>query len=112
MSKNITVIPKRWPNGTTFYKDHGLDFDRSDYDKYEELDEIVRPLPKEHGIYDADQLDGSDVYDDCYGDPIKVITALEFIKIYDADDFTEWDKACMAFLKALDPDTLCALYYH
>jgi len=111
MSKNITVIPKKFPDGTTFYMNHGLDFDRSDYDKYEKLDQVVDVLPDDYTVYDA-ELDEGDVTVDCYGDPIKVITVLEFIKIYDTDDFTEWDQACMAFLKALDPDTLCALYYH
>ena len=107
MSKNITVIPIRYEKSTTFYLQHGVDFDRSDYARYEKLDEASTPFSEDQTVYDE-----YDRTDDCYGDPIKVITALEFIKIYDTDDFTEWDKACMAFLKALDPDTLCALYYH
>lgn len=110
MSKNITVIPQRYKESRTFYKSHGVAFDRSDYDRYDQLDERTLPLPEDWGV--CLECDGDDERKDPYGDEIKMVTVQDFIKIYDVDNFNHWDKACMAFLKALPPHTLCAIYYH
>lgn len=109
MSKNITVIPQRYKESCTFYKSHGVSFDRADYDRYDQLDERTIPLPEDWGV--RIESDGQDEREDPYGDEIKMVIVQDFIKIYDAPDFNAWDKACMAFLKALPSHTFCAIYY-
>lgn len=113
MSKNITVIPLRYESSKTFHKSHGLDFDRSDYDRYEKIDELAMPLTGDYSVYDPEiEGDEKDTEEDCYGNRINMLMAGQFVSIYDANNFTDWDKACMAFLKTLPPNTLCAIYYH
>lgn len=113
MSKNITVIPLRYEQSRTFYKSHGMSFDWHDYDRYEKIDELAMPLTGDYFVYDHDIEEGDkDTKEDCYGNIVKMLLAQQFISIYDATNFTDWDKACMAFLKELPPNTLCAIYYH
>lgn len=113
MSKNITVIPLRYEQSRTFYKSHGMSFDWHDYDRYEKLDELAMPLTGDYFVYDHDiEQSDKDTKTDPYGDPVRMMLVGQFIGIYDNEKFNWWDKACMAFLKELSPDTLCAIYYH
>lgn len=105
MSKNIAIIPLIHDMYST---KNSLLFDRSDYDKYIELDKIAKPINK---LVIDGEFPSEARTEDYYGDPLKTITIKQFLKIYEVPDLDWWDKKIIALLKCCKPSDRILLWY-
>jgi len=106
MSQELTVVPFHFIY--RFNLKLGLQFDRSDYDKFEDL--VQKSTEKRSCDFLA--LEDSTTELDCYGNPLRQIDTETFLALYTIDKPTTWDEANLAFLKKLGPGHPLLLYFH
>lgn len=84
------------------------------YEIYGGLDEVATPLSKAVLRYEDDGI--KERTTDSYDKPLHFVTAHSFLRIWDSTPigFTlnEWDNACLAFVRALNPDHQIVLWWH
>lgn len=99
-----------------------LEFGRES-EVFERLDAVAKPVQFSLYSYVSMTPDGPRRGEDCYGlvvetpygEPLTFVTAAEFQEImrgFDTDEINVFAKAAIAYVQALSPDVLIALYYH
>lgn len=110
MSVDLTVVPMK---GDMYNLAYGLDFDRRNYDKYEKLKKISKPVTINVIDYTDQECENYPLQtEDCYGNPLTTVTIKQFLKVYEVPDLTIWDRGIIALLKVHNQSDRILLYYH
>ena len=112
MGIDLTIVPQNFPQLNDHLAYTRLGFMFRDYDYFDELQKISRPLNEVFRWYDDEGLTKRD--DDKYGDKLTFIMASDFLKVKKVGKrkLSDWDKAIFAFIKALEPSTKLVLFWH
>lgn len=122
MGMDLRLLPFDWDQGESLSYSHTIlscDRDYDLFDQVEKFEPIYRKVPKSFscflsrvpdGTYEGERCYG-EVNTTSYGDPLKFILVSDLVKI-DASKYSERNQAIWAYLKALNPETKVALYWH
>lgn len=111
MGLDLTVCPTPYVNeGGGYLLSTRIDLHR-DYELFNQ----IKALPSLKGWlpvrwYEDDGL--KERTTDPYGNDLKYTTASEFAAVDVPDDATDWNRAAIAFLAALPPETRVYLWWH
>lgn len=111
MGIDLTLSPAQYGSGTSSdLADTRVSLDR-DYALFDQIKALPSWLTRFPLYWYGD--DGVNLRStDPYGDPLRYVCAVEFAAIKPADDATAWNRAAIAFLAALPPDTRVYLWWH
>jgi len=86
-----------------------------DHDLFDALKEAATPLGQPIDWYDEDSGLREAITTDSYDRPLTFVTAHQFLKIWDArpaKTLHDWDRSCLAFVRALRPDRKIILWWN
>lgn len=115
MGVDLTIVIDKYGLDEPILAHDRLSFRGRHYDFWDRLNAAATPLAEGLDWYGDEGIER--VTTNPYGDPIKSLTAYQFMKAWDEFDnedshWGDWDRAIAAFIKALPPTMQIVLWFH
>lgn len=117
MGVDLTIAPDRWSLPQGGERDWWLANNRLDLLRNYHLYDQIKALPSSplepdttFGWYGDDGVERET--EDAYGNPLRYVRAGDLGTIPDQPDYPAWNRAVLAFVRALPPETRIMLWWH